>query len=209
MPPLQNIKSYNNSIFIIYIVNKSICAVYNKCRHYRKFKRGTIQKRFSSVNLTSLSGTPTILKWYFLLRLTNHLFAYVLICSQGLLSGLEIDLKKDYFSVHICMKMNWLINVFHFLWRTRTSLSFTWWYTQPPAPHATPTSGKRLWQDSPVASPPNVGLQLEGFFFSWNTWRSPMQPRGPWPNGRLANAWRARVVASNPRPHRSEQVSIQ
>ena len=117
----------------------------------------------------------------------------------------------------ICRTINFLfhikidksMNVFHFLRKTKTFLSFTWSYTQPPAPHATPTSGKPLWQDSPVASPPNVGLQFEEFFFTWKTWRSPMQPRGPWPKGRLANAWRARVVASNPRPHRSEQVNIQ
>ena len=64
------------------------------------------------------------------------------------------------------------INVFHLLRRTRTSLSFTWWYTQPLAPHATPTAGKPQWQDSPVASPQDVGLRLEGFFFIWNTWNT-------------------------------------
>ena len=35
---------------------------------------------------------------------------------------------------------------------------------------------------------------------------SPMQPRGPWPNGRVANACLARDFESNPRSHLSEQL---
>ena len=35
---------------------------------------------------------------------------------------------------------------------------------------------------------------------------SPMQPRGPWPNGRVANAYLARDFESNPRSHLSENM---